>query len=61
MPRAAQWLAEILPMTHFIRLIRGIMLRSSRLSDMPMEMLALALIATVLLVVSTRRIHKRLD
>ena len=61
MPRAARWLAEILPMTHFIRLIRGIMVRAARLSDMPMEMLALALIAAVLLVVSTRRIHKRLD
>ena len=61
MPRAAQWLAEILPMTHFIRLIRGIMIRASRLSDMPMEILALVLIASVLLVVSTRRIHKRLD
>jgi ABC-2 type transport system permease protein len=61
MPRAAQWLAEILPMTHFIRLIRGIMIRASRLSDMPTEILALLLIAMVLLVVSTRRIHKRLD
>ena len=61
MPRAARWLAEILPMTHFIRMIRGIMVRAARLSDMPMEMLALALIAAVLLVVSTRRIHKRLD
>ena len=61
MPVAAQWLAEVLPMTHFIRLIRGIMVRSAGLADMPMDMLALALIAAVLLVVSTRRIHKRLD
>ena len=61
MPRAAQWLAEILPMTHFIRLIRAIMLRAAHLGDMPMDMLALAIIAAVLLTVSTRRIHKRLD
>jgi len=61
MPRAAQWLAEALPMTHFIRLIRGIMVRSASLSDMPMDMLALAIIAVVLFTVSTRRIHKRLD
>jgi ABC-2 type transport system permease protein len=61
MPEPAQWLAEVLPMTHFIRLIRGIMVRSAGLADMPMDMLALALIAAVLLVVSTRRIHKRLD
>jgi ABC-2 type transport system permease protein len=61
MPVAAQWLAEVLPMTHFIRLIRGIMVRAAHLSDMPMDMLALALIAAVLLTLSTRRIHKRLD
>ncbi|OGT59713.1 MAG: ABC transporter [Gammaproteobacteria bacterium RIFCSPHIGHO2_12_FULL_63_22] len=61
MPRAAQWLAEILPMTHFVRLIRGIMVRAAGLGDMPMEMLALAIIGAVLLTISTRRIHKRLD
>jgi ABC-2 type transport system permease protein len=27
MPIAAQWIAEILPLTHFVRLIRGVMLR----------------------------------
>ena len=61
MPRAAQWIAEALPMTHFIRLIRAIMIRGASLSDLPMDMLALALIAVLLLVVSTRRINKRLD
>jgi ABC-2 type transport system permease protein len=61
MPKAAQWIAEVLPMTHFIRLIRAIMLRGAGLSDLPNDMLALATIATVLLVISTRRIHKRLD
>jgi ABC-2 type transport system permease protein len=61
MPKAAQWIAEVLPMTHFIRLIRAIMLRGAGLSDLPNDMLALAVIATVLLVISTRRIHKRLD
>ena len=61
MPQAAQWIAEVLPMTHFIRLIRAIMLRGAGLSDLPNDMLALAAIALVLLVISTRRIHKRLD
>ncbi|HMB58061.1 MAG TPA: ABC transporter permease [Arenimonas sp.] len=61
MPRAAQWLSEVLPMTHFIRLIRGIMLRGAELTDLPNDLLALAAIATVLLIISTRRISKRLD
>jgi ABC-2 type transport system permease protein len=61
MPKAAQWLAEVLPMTHFIRLIRAIMVRGADLADLPRDMLALAAIAAVLLVLSTRRISKRLD
>ena len=61
MPRAAQWLAEVLPMTHFIRLIRGIMVRGAGLADLPGDMLALAAIAAVLLTVSTRRMPKSLD
>jgi ABC-2 type transport system permease protein len=61
MPRAAQWIAEVLPMTHFIRLIRAIMIRGAGLSDLPKDMLALAAIAAVLLTLSTRRIVKRLD
>jgi ABC-2 type transport system permease protein len=61
MPVAAQWIAEVLPMTHFIRLIRGIMLRGAGLSDLPNDLLALAFIAAVLLTISTRRIRKRLD
>ena len=61
MPRPAQWIAELLPMTHFIRLIRGIMIRGAGLADLPMDMLALAVIAALLLLASTRRISKRLD
>ena len=61
MPKAAQWLAEILPMTHFIRLIRAIMLRGAGLQDMPNDLLALGAIAAVLLIISTRRIRKKLD
>lgn len=61
MPKAAQWLAEILPMTHFIRLIRAIMLRGAGLKDMPNDLLALGAIAAVLLIISTRRIRKKLD
>ncbi|MEO8160427.1 MAG: ABC transporter permease [Arenimonas sp.] len=61
MPTAAQWIAEVLPMTHFIRLIRAIMIRGAGLADLPKDMLALAAIAVVLLTLSTRRIVKRLD
>ncbi len=29
MPRPAQWIAEVLPLTHFMRLVRGVMLRGT--------------------------------
>jgi ABC-2 type transport system permease protein len=61
MPKAAQWLAEILPMTHFVRLIRAIMVRGASLWEFPNDILALVAIGAVMLVASTHRIHKRLD
>ena len=61
MPKPAQWFAEILPMTHFIRLIRAIMVRGAGMMEMPNELLSLAAMAFVLLALSTRRISKKLD
>ena len=61
MPRPAQWLAEILPLTHFIRLIRGIALRAAGLAELWPELAALGVFTAVLLGVSVARVHKRLD
>ncbi|MCU5783916.1 ABC transporter [Alcanivorax balearicus MACL04] len=61
MPKAAQWIAEVLPLTHFIRLARGIMLRGAGLADLWPELLALAVFAVVLLGIAVARVHKRLD
>lgn len=61
MPTAAQWLAEILPLTHFLRLIRGIMLRAAGFADLWPSALSLAAIGAVLLVVAVTRVNKRLD
>lgn len=61
MPRAAQWLAEILPMTHFLRLIRGIALRGATLADLWTELAALAAFSAVMLGIAVTRVSKRLD
>ncbi len=61
MPRAAQWLAELLPLTHFVRLIRGILLRGAALGDLTGEILALLAFMAVTLAVATLRFKKRLD
>jgi ABC-2 type transport system permease protein len=61
MPKAAQWLAEVLPMTHFVRLIRGLMLRGATLTDMLAELAALGIFALAFFSLATLRIHPRLD
>lgn len=61
MPKAAQYLAQLMPMTHFVRFIRGVMLRAAPITDFRADLLALAAIAVAFLSISTLRIHKRLD
>ena len=61
MPGAAQYLAQLMPMTHFVRFIRGVMLRAAPISDFRVDLLALAVIAVALLSISTLRIRKSLD
>jgi len=61
MPRAAQWLAEILPLTHFIRLIRGIMLRSASIGELRAEVYALLFFAAITLSLAVMRFRKSLD
>jgi len=61
MPKPAQWLAEIFPMTHFMRLIRGILLRSATLADLWRELAALAAFCAVVLTIAVARTRKRLD
>lgn len=61
MPRFAQWLAQLLPLTHFIVLVRGIVLRGASLWTMPMPAYKLLALLLVLLLAATLRFRKRLD
>jgi ABC-2 type transport system permease protein len=61
MPRVVQYIGEVLPTTHFIRLTRGIMLRDAPLGDMSQELLALGVFAIVAMTAATIRFSKRLD
>lgn len=61
MPRAAQLLAELLPLTHFVRLIRGVLLRGEALMAMSHELYALLAFVAVALLAATLRFKKRLD
>lgn len=61
MPRGAQWLAEFLPATHFMRAIRGVVLRSAELSDLMVDLFWLAGFSMIGLLVASWRFRKRLD
>lgn len=61
MPLAAQRFAEILPLTHFVRLIRGIVLRSANLLELWPDALALLVFTLVMMFIAVMRFRKKLD
>jgi ABC-2 type transport system permease protein len=60
MPRPAQWLSQALPLTHFLRIVRGIVLKGSHFHDVAAELLWLTGILIVLVVFSSLRFRKKL-
>jgi ABC-2 type transport system permease protein len=61
MPVAAQWLAEALPATHFMRAIRGVVLRAAEVGDLAHDLIWLAGFSALGLVAASLRFRKRLD
>jgi ABC-2 type transport system permease protein len=61
MPRPAQWLSQALPLTHFLRIVRGITLRGARFSDVGMELLWMTAILVVLVTLASARFSKKLS
>jgi ABC-2 type transport system permease protein len=61
MPRVAQWVAELLPMTHFLRLVRGVMLRGAGIMELWPEVVVLIAFTVLMMVVAIARFRKRLD
>ena len=61
MPQVAQKIAELLPLTHFLRVVRGVMIRGDSLASVTHELLFLGSFALFFLIVSAVRFSKRLD
>lgn len=61
MPGWAQAVGEILPLTHFLRIVRGILLKGNGLAEIAAEVMALALFLTVVTVVALKRYRQTLD
>jgi ABC-2 type transport system permease protein len=61
MPAIAQWIAQVLPLTHFVAMIRGIVLRGASLADMAVPAAKLGVFLSVALAIATLRFRKTLD
>jgi len=61
MPVWAQMIGEVLPITHFLRIVRGIMLKGNGLEDVAPEIWPIALFAAAALIVAVNRYRQTLD
>jgi ABC-2 type transport system permease protein len=60
MPRPAQFMAELLPLTHFLRIVRAITLKGGDFSDVRAELVWLTAIFCALVVLASLRFRKKL-
>jgi ABC-2 type transport system permease protein len=61
MPEWAQWIGEILPNTHFMRIVRGIMLKGSGLSDLTQDLWPLLAFLLAAVTIALLRYRRTLD
>ena len=61
MPHWAQNIGEVLPLTHFLRIIRGVLLKGNALPDVALELWQIALFAAIALIVGVKRYRQTLD
>jgi ABC-2 type transport system permease protein len=61
MPTAAQWLGGALPLTYFLRIMRGVLLKGTGFDAIWKDGLALSVFALVLVTLSATRFRKSLD
>jgi ABC-2 type transport system permease protein len=61
MPRWAQWVGEALPLTHYLRIVRAIMLKGATISDLRPEALALFVLMLVAMTIAVTRFRRTLD
>jgi ABC-2 type transport system permease protein len=61
MPKAAQILAQALPLTHFVVLVRGIVLKGAELGELLVPLRNLGIVFVVAMTLAIARFRKRLD
>ena len=61
MPEWAQWLGSLLPLTHFLVLVRGIMLKGTTLGDLWPQVWPILVFMTVVILIGLRFYKRTLD
>lgn len=61
MPPWAQTLGEVFPLTHFLRIVRGILLKGNGLPEVMPQMWPIALFLIVVLIIGVKRYRRTLD
>lgn len=61
MPEWAQTLGEVLPLTHFLRIVRGVMLKDASLAQLQSPLLALCAFTLVVMTIAMMRYRRTLD
>lgn len=61
MPHWAQTIGEVLPLTHFLRIVRGIMLKGNGFDEVVLQLWQIALFAVVALAIGVKRYRQTLD
>jgi ABC-2 type transport system permease protein len=61
MPQWAQWIGDVLPITHFLRIVRGILLKGNGLAEIWPEIWPMVLFLFVAGTIAIRRFRRTLD
>jgi ABC-2 type transport system permease protein len=61
MPVWAQYVGECLPLTHYVRIVRAIMLKGATLQNLQYDTLALLTLMLVAMVIAVTRFRRTLD
>jgi ABC-2 type transport system permease protein len=61
MPQWAQWLGEVLPLTHFLRIVRGILLKGNGLAEIYPNVWPIVLFVLIAGTIALNRYRETLD
>ena len=61
MPEWAQWIGSVLPLTHFLQIVRGILLKGNGLFEIAPELGSLTLFFVIVMAIGVKRYRQTLD